>query len=118
MLPAANRLRKDTDIKTLFAKGKGVFDSVCGLKFRPNGLAATRFAIVAGTTVSKRAVVRNLVRRRLREILRARLPTLKPGFDGVLIVRKPAIDKSYVELEKIVDSVLKRSPLIGFVKKV
>lgn len=113
MLSASHRLRKDADIKTLFAKGKGVFDSVCGLKYRPNSLPETRFAVVVGTTVSKRAVVRNQIRRRLREVIRARLPGLKPGFDAVLIVRKDAIGKSQEALARIVDGVLRRSPLVG-----
>lgn len=112
MLDASHRLRKDSDIKTLFAKGKSVFDSACGLKYRANGLPASRVAVVAGHTVSKNAVVRNRVRRRLREIMRARLPKIKPGFDIVLIVRVPAIRKTFAELEAVIDGVLRRSPLV------
>jgi ribonuclease P protein component len=111
VLSSENRLRKDTDIKTLFSKGKGVFDSVCGLKFRPNGLTVSRFAIVAGTTVSKRAVVRNKLRRQLREILRSRLSHIRPGFDIVLIVRKPAIEKTFEYLVQTVEGDLKRGRL-------
>lgn len=112
MLDAVHRLRKDSDIKTLFAKGKGVFDSTCGIKYRVNGLPVARIAIVVGKTVSKNAVVRNRVRRRLREIMRARLPRIKPGFDLVLIARAAAIRKTFVELETTMDGVLRRSRLV------
>lgn len=112
MLPKPNRLHLDKDIKTLFAKGKGVFDVWCGLKVRKNGLAASRFAVVVGVKVSKSAVVRNRVRRQIREIVRLRLPELKPGFDVMMLVRKEAIDKPYAELEKHVCAALKKAGVL------
>ena len=69
MLPVEHRLRQEKDIKTLLAKGKGVFDDVVGLKMRSNGGLPSRFAVVVGTKVSKRAVVRNLLRRRIRAVV-------------------------------------------------
>ncbi len=73
----------------------------------------TRFAIVVGHTVSKKAVIRNRLRRRLREIVRMRLPHLVPGFDVVLIVRSPAIKKTFAELARGLDFVLARGGLVS-----
>lgn len=112
MLPSAHRLTKDADIKTLFAKGKGVFDAVCGIKYRKNGLPESRFAIVAGHAVSKQAVTRNQVRRRLRNILCTLLPQLAGGYDVILIVRAAAIKKTYTELDIGLKRVFAKSPLM------
>ncbi len=112
MLSSANRLRKETDIKALFAKGKGVFDGVVGVKFRANGLPDSRFAVVVGHTVSKESVTRNRVKRRLREALRARLSLIKPGFDVMLLVRAGAAKATFEGLCGALDRSLKRAGLL------
>ncbi len=112
MLAPAHRLRKETDIRTLFSKGKGAFDPTCGVKFRANGLDVSRFAVVVGSAVSKEAVMRNRVRRRLREIVRARLPRIKPGFDVALMARPPAARASFAALEAAVERSLRKAGLL------
>lgn|SRR3989338_2674636 len=111
MLPQEHRLRHDADIKTLFSKGKSVFDGVLSLKYRRNELSVSRFAVVVGTKVSKNAVDRNRIRRRVREGLRTRLPRIQPGFDAVIMARPAAIKIKNPELDNILERVLKKSPL-------
>ena len=56
----------------------------------------------AGFTVGKRvggAVVRNRVKRRLRESIRHALHALAPGWDVVLTAKPPAAEASYAALE-------------------
>ena len=112
MLPAANRLRHEKDIKALFSEGKGVFDAICGLKYRKNGLASTRFAVVVGTKVSKKAVDRNRVRRRIRSVLEARLSVIKPGYDVAFLTRPGCEKKDFAIIEAAVLSSLKRAKLL------
>jgi ribonuclease P protein component len=112
MLPSPNRLRHEKDIKALFADGKGVFDSACGLKFRKNGLGATRFAVVVGTKVSKSAVVRNRVRRQIRSVIEARLAEVKPGFDVAILVRGEALKLKFPQIEERIVGVLKKGRLL------
>ncbi|MFN2484543.1 MAG: ribonuclease P protein component [Candidatus Limnocylindria bacterium] len=54
------------------------------------------------------AVVRNTVRRRLREALRARYATLPSGWDVLVIGRTPARDASTSELGASIDRLLER----------
>jgi ribonuclease P protein component len=52
-------------------------------------LGSTRFGLATGRALGP-AVVRNRVRRRLREGIRSLLPSLRPGWD-VLVIARPAI---------------------------
>jgi ribonuclease P protein component len=52
-------------------------------------LETTRFGLSTGRRLGG-AVVRNRVRRRLREVLRVMAPSFQPGWD-VLIIARPAI---------------------------
>lgn len=52
-------------------------------------LGTTRFGLATSRAIGS-AVVRNRVRRRLREAIRSMLPSLRPGWD-VLVIARPAI---------------------------
>lgn len=76
----------------------------------PNDLPHSRF----GFSVSKRvgnAVVRNQARRRLREIVRLRLPTIAPGWDVVLIARPAIAQAEFRQIEAAVEKTLAQARL-------
>ncbi len=60
---------------------------------------ASRFGIIATKKVGH-AVIRNLLRRRVREILRAHGDGLAQGLRVVIIVRNRAATADYADLEK------------------
>lgn len=66
---------------------------------RENGLPHSRFGVVVGLKVHKKAVRRNLIKRRLREILRKHLLEISPGKDVMIMVNNKALDAEYAELE-------------------
>ena len=100
MLKAENRLRAEKDIKALLQKGKSISDVFFILKFRPNNQAFSRFAIVTGIKVSKSAVVRNRLRRQVREIIRLDLDGFTKGLDIILLMKKNALEKDFEELSR------------------
>ncbi len=108
MLPQIHRLRLDNDIKTLFARGKSVFGFLVGVKMAQNNLPISRFAVVIGTKISKRAVVRNRLRRQIRGIILKHLPEFKPGFDVIFMPKKEAIGKPSKVLEEDLLHIFKR----------
>lgn len=112
MLPQANRLRLDKDIKTLFAKGKGVFGVTCGIKYRHNNLPVSRFAVVVGTKVSKKAVVRNRLRRQIRAMLRQELEHFRPGYDLMIIIRSSAVHQKREAIQADLLKSLKKTPVL------
>jgi ribonuclease P protein component len=73
----------------------------------PNDLGRTRIGITVSSRVGN-AVVRNKVRRRLREALRARLDRLTPGNDLLVIARPAAAQARWQELSTALDVVLER----------
>jgi ribonuclease P protein component len=74
----------------------------------PSGGSGPRF----GFTVSRQmgnAVVRNRMRRRLREVVRLSSPLhARPDFDYVLIGRAPAIDRAFVDLQQDLETAFAR----------
>lgn len=69
----------------------------------------------AGFSVSKRvgkATIRNRVKRRLREALRANLVQVKPGYDLILTARPPSASATYGEIRQAVEDLLRRSRLL------
>lgn len=103
------------DIKRVFEKGKNVFDPICGARFLKTDRATSRFAVVVGTKISKSSVERNRIRRRVREIVHARLASAAPGFDVMLLVRPEAKKATFQELESHVETVLRKT---GVLKRV
>ena len=90
-------LKKNSDFRRLYAKGKSAVTPYLVVYTRPNRLGENRL----GYTVSVKlghAVVRNRVRRRLREIYRLNAPRLKQGYDIVIVARSRAVGSEYRKL--------------------
>ncbi|UJF33314.1 ribonuclease P protein component [Paenibacillus hexagrammi] len=65
-----------------------------------------------GISVSKKvgnAVVRNRLRRVIKEVIRLRKDSMPPHFDYVLIARKPAAEMDYHEIEKSLNHVIRKA---------
>ena len=93
-----NTLKKNSDFRRLYAKGKSAVNPWLVVYCRRNRGGVNRL----GYTVSVKlghAVVRNRVRRRLREIYRLNSPKLKSGWDIVVVARTRCVDAEYRQLE-------------------
>lgn len=112
MLSADFRLRKKTDIDRAWKKGRSFATPIFSLKIAKNGLPVSRFAVVIGTKVDKRAVVRNLAKRRLREAIRLLTPELVGGEDVIVMGRGKIASVAFAEIEKTVRFALEKSGLL------
>lgn len=83
----ANRLSRSRDFDTVYRQGRSVSSRFLVLYWFPQDEpTAPRFGFSVPRSVGN-GVVRNRVKRQLREIWRARLEQVAPGHDYVLIVR-------------------------------
>ena len=55
-----------------------------------------------------KAVKRNRAKRRIRELLRVRLPDIQNRWDIVINPRRTALDASYIDLEREVDRLVRQ----------
>lgn len=97
--------------RRLYRKGMSCANRYLVLYCRRNGTEENR----VGLTVSAKlghAVLRNRVRRRLREIYRLHEQEFLRGWDLVVVVRARGIDASYRELEKAYLSLARKLELL------
>lgn len=70
--------------------------------------ARSRVAVTAGKRLGN-AVVRNRIKRRLREAIRLVYPQLASGYDVIVIARAPIIGAEVVQITTALSEVLKRA---------
>ena len=102
------RLTKSDDFKLVQREGCRYTDDLLTLVTRPNGLNAARFGFSVGKWLGK-AVVRNTVKRRLKEV--SRLYSVQPGWDLVVIARKQAASADFQKLRHSISSLLQRAEI-------
>jgi len=100
------RLTKRRDFATVYRKGSAFAHPLIALRLIPNHLPYSRYGFAVSKRVGK-AVVRNLVRRRLREGLRT-LP-VEPGWDIVVIARPRAAAADFQALRRAAAGLLSRA---------
>ena len=91
-------LKKNSDFRRLYARGKSAATPYLVLYCRPNRRGENRLGYTVSTKLGH-AVVRNRVRRRLREIVRLSEPALKQGWDIVVVARSRCVGAPYRKLE-------------------
>ena len=109
------RLRKSREFAAVRREGKSWSDRLLVLIARPNGLDITRFGFPVGKRIGN-AVVRNKVKRRLREV--ARLTEIQEGWDLVLIARKDASSADFHRLRSSMTRLFKRAGILDNTSKI
>lgn len=95
-----------------YAKGKSAATPTMVLYARKNGQDKNRVGFTVSTKLGK-AVVRNRVRRRMRECYRLKEATLKPGYDLVVVARSAAVEADFDTLCRHFRSLAKRLELLA-----
>jgi ribonuclease P protein component len=97
--PKQYRLLRRLDFQRVYRQGQRRSASLCTVFYRPNGLAETRLGITTPRRLGT-AVVRNRIKRRIREIFRLHRRELPEGWDIVLNPRPSAATVAYPALER------------------
>lgn len=113
MLPSQHRLNKKQDIERVFKRGRTFYNGDLGLRFTSTNIPKSRFTVVVSLKVSKKAVSRNLLKRRLREIIKKDiLPHLRQNVDGLILTKQSLLKLSFVDLKKTTLELFKKARLI------
>jgi ribonuclease P protein component len=104
-------LSKPEDFAALQGAGTVRSNPLLVVRIRKNGLEETRFGLSTGRKLGG-AVVRNRVRRRLREALRVMAPSFQPGWDVLIIARPPVIGADFQTLAGTLQSLLRRGGVL------
>ncbi len=97
-LDARVSLKKNFEFRRLYTKGKSAVTPFVVVYCRRNGQGCNRLGYTVSTKLGK-AVERNRVRRRLREIYRLNAHSLKSGYDIVIVARGRCVDGDYHKME-------------------
>lgn len=111
MLSRAHRLTSKKDYSRIFDKGRPFRATGLMMKVVTNGLQVSRIGFVVSTKVAKRAVVRNRLKRRMREHARRLIGLLPPGLDIVFIARPEAAKFEFKEVIGAMNEALRRARL-------
>ncbi len=103
-------ITKRAQYLTVYKSGKTWVDNLIVVKALPNELEFSRYGFSVAKEVGK-SVVRNRVRRLLREI--ARITIVKSGLDIVFIARPAAASADYHQLKKSIEKLLLRANVIN-----
>ena len=117
MLSRRERLPK-TEIPALLRAGRSLSHDGLSLRYRqvgagPSGRAApSRFAFVVSGKKVKRAVDRNLTKRRARSIVRKHLAEIKSGFEAMIFLDDSFRTLAFAAAEEKLVSLLRRVKII------
>ncbi len=94
MLPSKNRLKKKINFARIEIDGKLIQSSSFGVGvFNRKDSEPSRFGFIISTKISKRAVVRNKIKRIMSEVIRKNIESFKKGYDVVFLI-KPSVAKT------------------------
>jgi ribonuclease P protein component len=102
-------LKSNSQFTPVYDEGKSWAGREIVLKALANKTNSTRFGFVISHRLGK-AVVRNRIKRRLREI--TRLTPVQTGWDIIIIARVPAASMDYQGLAKAVKRLLLKAGMI------
>ena len=105
------RLTRATDFERVRRFGKSYAHPLIVLIVLRNEMDISRFATAAGRSIGN-AVKRNRAKRILRETIRPKIPNIVPGWDIVLLARKPISTADFQDVDLALIKLLTQANLL------
>ncbi len=110
-LPRPLRLARSEDFARLRLEGQTFRGRFMLINVAPNTLSHNRYGLVTSKRLGG-AVVRNRVRRLIREGLRQTTPQMRVGWDVVLVAHPSIVGQSLVEIMRAFDTLARQAGLV------
>jgi ribonuclease P protein component len=106
-----HRIQENERFREIRQQGKSYSSELLVICVLPNALPYSRFGFSINVRLGG-AVVRNQLKRRLREAMRLRLTMIEPGWDVVVIARRPILCADYHQMDAACARLLRRAHLL------
>ncbi len=101
MLASKNRLKKKVNFARIEIDGTMIQSKSFGMGiYNRNDNDPSRFGFIISTKISKKAVIRNKLKRIMSDAVRLCLNHTKNGYDVLFLVKPHVLKTSRIELEK------------------
>lgn len=110
--PGHIRLKRRAEFLRVQNTGRKSYSAALLLFTLRNELPHPRFGVTVSRKVDRRAVVRNRLKRRIREALRRGQHEIVAGFDIVVIARQKAVEMSSAELQRALWTMLRNAKML------
>ena len=105
------RLTRSTDIQRVRRVGKSYAHPLVVLVAAPKPQSQLRIGVIGGSRIGN-AVQRNRAKRQIRGCLDQTLQQLKPGWDLLILARRPITQGKYSEIQAALQSLFQRAGLL------
>jgi len=119
MLPRINRIKKKKDFEAIFKNSKSFKNNLFIFRIAKNNLGINRVGFVVSKKISLKAVIRNKIRRRLSEAIKAEEKNIPLGVQAktgtdLIVIALPGIEKKeFSEVKEAINNALIKSGLIA-----
>lgn len=109
MLSKTNRLKRKKDIENVFKRGRGFKEGFLILKIIKNNLKNSRFAFVISRKISRKATLRNKIKRKLSELVRLKIKRVKGGMDFIFVAVPGLEEKDFWEINETINKLFQKA---------
>ncbi len=105
-------MKSRLDFQEVYSKGRSAANKAAVVYVLPRkGTTDTRVGFAAGKKLGK-AVIRNRIKRRIKETVRLLWPRVRPGFLIIVIARQAAKDMVFTQLQARVAELFERAGVL------
>ncbi|ACB50716.1 protein subunit of ribonuclease P [Crocosphaera subtropica ATCC 51142] len=122
-LPKQHRLRHPKIFQTVYNRGKRYQSPHLVMRVfwqadQQDCTPPTQFGISVSQKVSKKAVIRNRLKRQIKAVIRLFLPKIKPGYQVVIVVKRNTTECKYEHFLRELEELLINAEIIyGYKRK-
>lgn len=105
------RIKKNSHFRYIYNRGRSLSNDILVMYIFRNGKNTNRVGISVSKKIGK-SVVRNRIKRLIKESFRRNKHMFKTGYDIIFIARKKAAEANYLEIEESIKFLVKKGGLI------